>query len=191
MRIDKKETGKRLRKLREDSNLTLAEVASQLGVSGKSTVNAWEKGRAYPKKHIDELAKMYGATVDYLNYGDLGGQNMEFDTVKEALEWLIEVNRGGANMNEEERQVAAEIIVNLEVYKEDIRRITTKLALYNASLEDSYGQTVDGSLLYRVYGKEVKQQVIMKAKNVVNELVNLMALVEDVSDKVAKDIVEG
>lgn len=94
-------------------------------------------------------------------------------------------------MNEEERQVAAEIIVNLEEYKEDIKRATTKLALYNASLEDSYGQTVDGSLLYRVYDKEVKQQVIMKAKNVVNELVNLMALVEDVSDKVAKDIVEG
>lgn len=94
-------------------------------------------------------------------------------------------------MNEEERQVAAEIIVNLEEYKEDIRRATTKLTLYNASLEDSYDQAVDGSLLYRVYDKEVKQQVIMKAKNVVNELINLMALVEDVSNEIAKDIVEG
>lgn len=94
-------------------------------------------------------------------------------------------------MNEEERQVAAEIIVNLDEYKEDIRRATTKLTLYNALLEDSYDQAVDGSLLYRVYDKEVKQQVVMKAKNVVNELVNLMALVEDVSNKIAKDMVEG
>lgn len=94
-------------------------------------------------------------------------------------------------MNEEERQVAAEIIVNLDEYKEDIRRATTKLTLYNALLEDDYDQAVDGSLLYRVYDKEVKQQVIMKAKNVVNELVNLMALVEDVSNEIAKDIVEG
>ena len=77
------------------------------------------------------------------------------------------------------------------MYKEDIRRAATKLTLYNASLEDSYNQVVDGSLLCRVYDKEVKQQVIMKAKNAVNELVNLMVLVEDVSDKVAKDIVEG
>lgn len=40
MKIDKKEVGKRLRKLREYNVLTLAEVASQLRVSGKSTVNA-------------------------------------------------------------------------------------------------------------------------------------------------------
>lgn len=114
MRIDKKETGKRLRKLREDNNLTLAEVASQLGVSGKSTVNAWEKGRAYPKKHIDELAKMYGATVDYLNHGDLGGQNMEFNTVKEALEWLIEVNSGKLKVDGEEATVEKLQEVNRE-----------------------------------------------------------------------------
>lgn len=114
MRIDKKEVGKRLRELREYNILTLAEVASQLGVSGKSTVNAWEKGRAYPKKHIDELAKMYGATVDYLNYGNLGGKNMEFDTVKEALEWLIEVNSGKLKVNGEEATVEKLQEVNRE-----------------------------------------------------------------------------
>lgn len=105
MRINKQETGKRLRRLRKDNNLTLAEVAKRCGVSGKSTVNAWEKGRAYPKKHIDKLAKMYGATVDYLNYGNLGGQNMEFDTVKEVLEWLIEVNSGKLKVNGDEATV--------------------------------------------------------------------------------------
>ena len=114
MRIDKKEVGKRLRKLREYNNLTLAEVASRCGVSGKSTVNAWEKGRAYPKKHIDELANMYGITVDYLNYGNLGGHNMEFDTVKEALEWLIEVNSVKLKVNGEETTVEKLQEVNRE-----------------------------------------------------------------------------
>lgn len=114
MRINKQETGKRLRRLRKDNNLTLAEVAKRCGVSGKSTVNAWEKGRAYPKKHIDKLAKMYGATVDYLNYGNLGGQNMEFDTVKEALEWLIEVNTGKLKVNGEEATVEKLQEVNRE-----------------------------------------------------------------------------
>lgn len=55
MRINKQETGKRLRKLRKNNNLTLEEVANRCGVSGKSTVNAWEKGRAYPKKHMSDL----------------------------------------------------------------------------------------------------------------------------------------
>ena len=114
MRINKQETGKRLRKLRKDNNLTLAEVASRCEVSGKPTVNAWENGRAYPKKHIDELAKMYGATVDYLNYGNLGGKNMEFDTVKEALEWLIEVNSGKLKVNGEEATVEKLQEVNRE-----------------------------------------------------------------------------
>lgn len=114
MRINKQETGKRLRRLRKDNNLTLAEVASRCGVSGKSTVNAWETGRAYPKKHIDKLAKMYGATVDYLNYGNLGGQNVEFDTVKEALEWLIEVNTGKLKVNGEEATVEKLQEVNRE-----------------------------------------------------------------------------
>lgn len=92
----------------------MAEVANQLRVSGKSTVNAWEKGRTYPKKHIDGLANMYGTTVDYLNYGNLGGHNMEFDTVKEALEWLIEVNSGKLKVNGEEATVEKLQEVNRE-----------------------------------------------------------------------------
>lgn len=71
MEIDKKEVGERLSKLRKDKNLTLDEVAIFLGVGGKSTVNAWERGRAYPKKYINMLAKLYNVDVDYINKGTL------------------------------------------------------------------------------------------------------------------------
>ena len=169
MRIDKKEVGKRLRELRKDSNLTLAEVASRCGVSGKSTVNTWEKGRAYPKKHIDKLAKMYRTTVDYLNFGILGDESM----------------------SEEDKLVGSEIIANLDEYKEYVKRLTTKLALENCNLEDSYSQTTDGSLLYRVYDREVKQQILMRSDNIVGQLTRLLLIIEEVSKKIANDIEEG
>ena len=71
MEIDKKGVGLRLAKSRKEKNLTLNDVASFLSVSGKTTVNAWEKGRSYPKKHIKELAKLYGIDENYLKFGSL------------------------------------------------------------------------------------------------------------------------
>lgn len=71
MKIDKKGVGLRLAKSRKEKNLTLNDVASFLSVGGKTTVNAWEKGRSYPKKHIKELAKLYSIDENYLKYGSL------------------------------------------------------------------------------------------------------------------------
>lgn len=93
-------------------------------------------------------------------------------------------------MNEEERQVGHELINLLSKYQEDVRRLAVKLALSNISLGNNYGEAVEGSLLYRVYDKEIERQILMKGKNAANELLNLMKLTEEVSKKVKEDIEE-
>lgn len=94
-------------------------------------------------------------------------------------------------MNEEERQVGYELIKLLSKYQEDVRRLAVKLALSNLSLGNDYDEAVEGSLLYRVYDKEIERQILMKGKNAANELLNLMKLTEEVSKKVKEDIEEG
>lgn len=94
-------------------------------------------------------------------------------------------------MNEEERQVGYELIKLLSKYQEDVRRLAVKLALSNISLGNDYDEAVEGSLLYRVYDKEIERQILMKGKNAANELLNLMKLTEEVSKKVKEDIEEG
>lgn len=94
-------------------------------------------------------------------------------------------------MNEEERQVGYELIKLLLKYQEDVRRLAVKLSLSNISLDDNYDEAVEGSLLYRVYDKEIERQILMKGKNAANELLNLMKLTEEISKKIANDIEEG
>ena len=94
-------------------------------------------------------------------------------------------------MNEEERQVGRELIDLLSEYQEDVRRLAVKLALSNIALGNSYDEAVEGSLLYRVYDKEIERQILMKGKNAANELLNLMKVTEEVSKKIANDIEEG
>ena len=93
-------------------------------------------------------------------------------------------------MNEEERQVGYELIKLLSKYQEDVRRLAVKLALSNISLGNDYDEAVEGSLLYRVYDKEIERQILMKGKNAANKLLNLMKLTEEVSKKIANDIEE-
>jgi len=94
-------------------------------------------------------------------------------------------------MNEEERQVGHELINLLSKYQEDVRRLAVKLALSNISLGNDYDEAVEGSLLYRVYDKEIERQILMKGKNAANELLNLMKLTEEITKKIANDIEEG
>lgn len=94
-------------------------------------------------------------------------------------------------MNEEERQVGYELIKLLSKYQEDVRRLAVKLALSNISLGNDYDEAVEGSLLYRVYDKEIERQILMKGKNAANELLNLMKLTEEITKKIANDIEEG
>lgn len=94
-------------------------------------------------------------------------------------------------MNKEEHQVGYELIKLLSNYQEDVRRLAVKLALSNISLGNNYGETVEGSLLHRVYDKEIERQILMKGKNAANELLNLMKLTKEISKKIANDIEEG
>lgn len=93
-------------------------------------------------------------------------------------------------MNEEERQVGYELIKLLSKYQEDVRRLAVKLSLSNIVLNDDYNETVEGSLLDRVYDREVKKQIIMRGDNIVGELARLMQIIEDVSFKITEDVVE-
>lgn len=93
-------------------------------------------------------------------------------------------------MNEETR-VRTSVIGNLVGYQEDIKRLLTKLALANVSLEAAYEKSTEGSLLYRGYDKEIERQILMKGKNAANELLNLMKLTEEISKKIENDIEEG
>lgn len=93
-------------------------------------------------------------------------------------------------MNEEERQVGYELIDLLSKYQEDIRSLVVKLSLSNIALNGDYNETVEGSLLDRVYDREVKKQIIMRGDNIVGELSRLMQIIEDVSFKITEDVVE-
>ncbi len=58
--------GKQLEQLRKKRSMTLADVATQLGVS-KPTVWAWEKGKARPvESRLPEIARVLGITPDEL-----------------------------------------------------------------------------------------------------------------------------
>jgi transcriptional regulator with XRE-family HTH domain len=61
--------GARLQRLRKERGLSLAQVASELGVS-KPTVWAWEQGRARPtRERIDPLAQVLGTSSRALQTG--------------------------------------------------------------------------------------------------------------------------
>lgn len=54
----------RISELRNQFGITQSELAKRLGVT-RSSVNAWELGFATPQlKHIVEMSKIFGTTVD-------------------------------------------------------------------------------------------------------------------------------
>lgn len=70
--ISKRDFGLRLMYLRKSKNLSMQELANIIGVSGKSTINEWEKGRGLPKKTtMDRLSTVLSTNSNYLYYGDL------------------------------------------------------------------------------------------------------------------------
>lgn len=61
--------GVRLKRLRKDRGLTLAQIADTMGVS-KPTVWAWEQGKAHPiESRLEALAGVLGVTLDELQGG--------------------------------------------------------------------------------------------------------------------------
>lgn len=56
----------RLKNLREQNQMTQAELAKKLGIT-RSSVNAWEMGISVPStQYIVELALLYKVSTDYL-----------------------------------------------------------------------------------------------------------------------------
>ena len=56
----------RIKSLREQQNMTQADLAKQLGIT-RSSVNAWEMGISVPStQYIVELAHIFHVSTDYL-----------------------------------------------------------------------------------------------------------------------------
>jgi len=66
----KKDTGQRIKKLREGrTNLTQPEAAEEFAVS-KDTYMGWERGKNFPPPpKMSEIADKYGVTMDWLYLG--------------------------------------------------------------------------------------------------------------------------
>ncbi|WP_125606376.1 helix-turn-helix domain-containing protein [Lapidilactobacillus bayanensis] len=81
MKVNKIEVGRRIYELRTAKNLSMSELANKINVSGKSTVNEWEKGRTLPnKKTLRKLADFLGVDENYILFGSL--QSYVVDLIK-------------------------------------------------------------------------------------------------------------
>lgn len=72
MKENKKEVGLRIHDLRTNKNISMEELAQQIGAGGKSTINTWEKGVTLPRsQYLLKLADYFNVSLDYLKYGSL------------------------------------------------------------------------------------------------------------------------
>lgn len=72
MQIDKQQVGKRIHQLRTTAGLSMAALASAVGLAGKSTINDWEKGRTLAStERMTKLAVFFKVSTNYLLYGNL------------------------------------------------------------------------------------------------------------------------
>ena len=68
--------GEKLRKLREEKNMTQKEVAAIIGRTNRSVSN-YENGMNYPGPEcIEALAELFGVTPEYLNGASEGRQQI-------------------------------------------------------------------------------------------------------------------
>lgn len=83
---------KRIKALREDNNLSMAQFAEEMGVT-KSRVNMWENGNAIPKSDVlKKLANYFHVSIDYLLGNDITDnirpENKELELLQRGLEKL-------------------------------------------------------------------------------------------------------
>lgn len=72
MKENKKAIGKRIHDLRIRKNVSMEELANNVGAGGKSTINTWEKGITLPRpNYLMKLSKYFDVDIDYLKYGSL------------------------------------------------------------------------------------------------------------------------
>jgi len=71
--MEKSDFGRRIKKLRIDSGLSMQDLADKVGVT-KSSINMWENSNSVPKDNIlITLSKIFNVSIDYL----LGNEKME------------------------------------------------------------------------------------------------------------------
>lgn len=72
LKENKKEIGERIHDLRVRKNVSMEELANNIGAGGKSTINTWEKGITLPRpNYLMRLSKYFGIDINYLKYGSL------------------------------------------------------------------------------------------------------------------------
>lgn len=69
-------TGKRIRQLRLDRDMSQGQLAERLGMTRQS-VNGWENDRGIPYwANLGQLADLFGVSIKFLLYGpDAGNKN--------------------------------------------------------------------------------------------------------------------
>lgn len=84
--------GKRLKKAREDKNLTQTKVSKDTNINNK-TLSGYERGISEPDlETIKKLAKYYDVSLDYLlGNSDIKNSTNEYDLSQEELEILEQI----------------------------------------------------------------------------------------------------
>lgn len=94
----------RVKKIRTDSNLTMEEMASRIGVT-KSRVNMWENNGAVPRQDaLTKIATEFSVSIDYL----LG--NDSEDAVMKENPTLQYLQRGLKKLDEKELKKAEAVL---------------------------------------------------------------------------------
>lgn len=121
--IDKKSVfSKKLRDLREKSELNQQQLASVLNISN-SAISKWEQGTREPDfETLKTIADYFGVTTDYLIGNEKANKDVPlyFDTPQEAVKFILEqpmiANFGGYNldlMSDEEIMDMAEDVADM------------------------------------------------------------------------------
>lgn len=155
--MDQQKTGQFLKELRNEKNLTQAELAEMLGVSNRS-VSRWENGVTMPDFDLlIELAKSY--VIEILN-GERKDNNME----KPTEELLLKV----ADYDNDERKFFSKkmcimfsaailgMVVFAIIYTLDLERTQPYASIMNAVLGFILGTLLTGLLYASRYMSKAK-----------------------------------
>lgn len=141
----------RLKKLREQNNITQEELAKVVGVS-QTTINAWEKGRQEPSLERSYfLIKYFNVNFDYL-YGN------DFET-QQYISYI---------KNEKY------ITDNKSPFTEEDRKFLIDLTAEKINYEKDYKQTKETKYItYLFFVENSIDSVLLKYKEIKNNIINI------------------
>lgn len=85
--------GTKIRRARERLHMSQAELAAEVGVS-RSTVNAWERDRAYPQNRIGALEQVLGLSLSEDEGPEPEPQGEDqLDQIEQRLTEMLEIVR--------------------------------------------------------------------------------------------------